>query len=272
MAGRGVLRTIGNHGLAFHCPGCGHAHAFYVHGSSYQHIWEWNGEYERPTFRPSLLMHGERWVPPVTHENYEQWQRAPWPQQKVEWVCHLFVTDGKIQFLGDCSHELRGQTIAMQREDEMDEREQAKQELHEKHEQHEPDHQPENPAVKFAEQAERAAEKHAPVVRDEADLSQVAGHFIVRDATLEHVRAMTEAGIPFEALPVVHEEDLVKPEPEAVVSPLKETAGGTILDRLRRHITAFEHALALEEHELATEAYDAARDAWDELRGHFQRR
>ncbi len=28
--------------------------------------------------------------------------------------CHSFVRDGKIQFLDDCFHELRGQTIDMQ--------------------------------------------------------------------------------------------------------------------------------------------------------------
>jgi len=26
-------------------------------------------------------------------------------------VCHSFVTDGRIQFLGDCTHTLAGQTV-----------------------------------------------------------------------------------------------------------------------------------------------------------------
>ena len=26
-------------------------------------------------------------------------------------VCHHFIRDGKIQFLGDCTHALRGQTV-----------------------------------------------------------------------------------------------------------------------------------------------------------------
>ncbi len=25
--------------------------------------------------------------------------------------CHTFITDGRIQFLGDCSHKLAGQTV-----------------------------------------------------------------------------------------------------------------------------------------------------------------
>jgi hypothetical protein len=28
-------------------------------------------------------------------------------------VCHSFVTDGKIQFLSDCTHALAGQTVAL---------------------------------------------------------------------------------------------------------------------------------------------------------------
>jgi hypothetical protein len=27
--------------------------------------------------------------------------------------CHSFVNDGSVQFLGDCEHELAGQTVAM---------------------------------------------------------------------------------------------------------------------------------------------------------------
>ena len=28
-------------------------------------------------------------------------------------VCHTFVTDGRIQYLGDCTHALAGQTVDM---------------------------------------------------------------------------------------------------------------------------------------------------------------
>ena len=28
-------------------------------------------------------------------------------------VCHSFITDGRIQFLGDCTHELKGQTVEL---------------------------------------------------------------------------------------------------------------------------------------------------------------
>ncbi len=50
--------------------------------------WTWNGDTEKPTLKPSILSN-----------------------QGPELVCHSFVNDGKIQFLGDCTHEFAGQTL-----------------------------------------------------------------------------------------------------------------------------------------------------------------
>ena len=49
--------------------------------------WTWNGDTEKPTLKPSVLTEGH------------------------DFRCHTWITDGKAQFLGDCSHELVGQTI-----------------------------------------------------------------------------------------------------------------------------------------------------------------
>lgn len=68
------------------CPGCDDAHAVPVTGPN---AWTFNGNVERPTLAPSLLCRiGDR-------------------------VCHSFVRDGRWEFLGDCTHALRGQTVAM---------------------------------------------------------------------------------------------------------------------------------------------------------------
>jgi hypothetical protein len=80
--------------LAFHCPGCGHDHAFTVGPQNDSEgvprpRWDWNGSYELPTFTPSLLCNKD----------------APTNR------CHLFVTDGRIQFQQDCWHTLKGQTV-----------------------------------------------------------------------------------------------------------------------------------------------------------------
>lgn len=61
------------------CPGCQEPHAYATSGSC---SWSFNGNLERPTFTPSLLHHGN-------------------PR------CHLNLTDGMIQFHGDCEHALK---------------------------------------------------------------------------------------------------------------------------------------------------------------------
>lgn len=68
----------------FHCPACGCGHFA-------DDRWSFNGDYNNPTFSPSILVN---YLPD-----------SPGPR------CHSFVTDGKIHFLSDCSHELAGQTI-----------------------------------------------------------------------------------------------------------------------------------------------------------------
>jgi hypothetical protein len=52
--------------------------------------WSWNGSTEAPTLRPSVLT--------TRHEG---------------WRCHSWINDGSAQFLDDCSHQLRGQTVAL---------------------------------------------------------------------------------------------------------------------------------------------------------------
>lgn len=108
------LRRLEGGRVAFECPGCGHIHAVTVADDGRHHpghAWGFNGDGDRPTFTPSILVRTPEWVPPVTGENLEEWKRNPWPQTKVETVCHSFVTDGRIQFLGDCTHALAGQTV-----------------------------------------------------------------------------------------------------------------------------------------------------------------
>ena len=75
--------------FVFHCPGCGYGHGVRVRGPD--PVWNWNGSEESPTFQPSLLVNKDD---PKTR-------------------CHSFITDGKIQFLADCHHSLRGQTVEL---------------------------------------------------------------------------------------------------------------------------------------------------------------
>lgn len=81
----------------FHCPGCGFAHSYCTARPPGEAgpVWTFNGNLESPTFTPSLLYNVNRSNP-------------------TEHLCHTYVTDGKIQFLSDCTHHLAGQTVAME--------------------------------------------------------------------------------------------------------------------------------------------------------------
>ncbi len=96
--------------VAFWCPGCETAHDVGIEAPATV-IWGFNGNGDAPTFTPSVLLQTAMWEPPVTPQNIEEWKRAPWNQVKVNKVCHSFVTDGRIQFLSDCTHKLVGQTV-----------------------------------------------------------------------------------------------------------------------------------------------------------------
>lgn len=105
-----ILRSLQGDRLAFWCPGCDCMHAVTV-GDGPHPRWGYNGNPEKPTFTPSILVRSQEWTPPVTPENQSEYGRAPWPQTLAETVCHSFVTDGRIQFLGDCTHKLAGQSV-----------------------------------------------------------------------------------------------------------------------------------------------------------------
>lgn len=74
------------YGWAIFCPACGYTHIF-------DHRWTFNGSHDSPTFTPSMLVTGGK------DDNIR---------------CHSFVTDGQIQFLGDCAHAMRGQTVPLE--------------------------------------------------------------------------------------------------------------------------------------------------------------
>ncbi len=90
------LRSVEGGRLMFWCPGCDGAHQVGV-GEGAGPRWGYNGNPEAPTFTPSVLVSydgpdaGRDEAPPV--------------------ICHSFVTDGRIQFLSDCTHALAGQTV-----------------------------------------------------------------------------------------------------------------------------------------------------------------
>jgi hypothetical protein len=78
----------------FACPGCGCCHYFAVRNDDTG--WEFNGNFESPTVSPSIRVNGGS-------DEYSKAHR-----------CHLFLKEGKILYLDDCHHELRGKTVPME--------------------------------------------------------------------------------------------------------------------------------------------------------------
>ncbi len=71
--------------------------------------WGFDGNYERPTFSPSVLVRGKR---RITDEEYAR-IRTGESVEVPDMICHSFVRNGQIEFLGDCTHALAGQTVPL---------------------------------------------------------------------------------------------------------------------------------------------------------------
>lgn len=84
------------YGYSFWCPGCKRPHVYQVPR------WDFNGDLDRPTFSPSLLVFTPEWTDPETGEKHAR-----------ETQCHLFLTDGQLSFCGNSPHELAGKTVPL---------------------------------------------------------------------------------------------------------------------------------------------------------------
>lgn len=82
--------------IGFYCPGCKVGHEV-------TSAWQFNDDFENPTFSPSILV---TWpANPNAIEKFKEW--------RTERRCHSFIKEGKIQFLDDCTHPLKGQTVEL---------------------------------------------------------------------------------------------------------------------------------------------------------------
>lgn len=74
-------------GVGFWCPGCDEVHVIKTSAGG----WTFDGNAERPTFSPSILVTGGG----------------------GDRRCHSFVRAGSIEFLSDCTHALAGKTVPL---------------------------------------------------------------------------------------------------------------------------------------------------------------
>lgn len=77
----------------FECPGCKHDHFINVNPKVMNLVWDFDFNFKNPTVSPSILNKG----------NYKDTQT----------ICHLFIKNGRIEYLNDCTHHLSGRTIDM---------------------------------------------------------------------------------------------------------------------------------------------------------------
>src|SRR4051794_31108739 len=80
------------------CPGCRCTHRVHVRDDGKGPSWTFDGNLDRPTFSPSILV-------------------REYVGEDVSSVCHSFVRVGRIVFLSDCTHHLAGQTVDMPEQD-----------------------------------------------------------------------------------------------------------------------------------------------------------
>lgn len=104
-----VVRSYG-----FHCPGCSYTHQIRIapHPAFPSPTWDWNGSVEAPTFTPSVLVTSAQYPAngsKADQDEYDSFRSAgAMLSSRFRTVCHSFVAEGVIDFLGDCTHALRG--------------------------------------------------------------------------------------------------------------------------------------------------------------------
>jgi hypothetical protein len=96
------IRKTNDNRFVFFCPGCQCGHWFKTEGPG--PVWTFNEDMEKPTIRASILVKGH------LQSHREEGETI----KDVHGICHSIITDGNIQFLPDCTHELSGKTVPLE--------------------------------------------------------------------------------------------------------------------------------------------------------------
>lgn len=100
----------------FWCPGCDEGHTIQFGGAE---AWTWNGDAARPTFSPSVLALPRQTLNEAGRALLKRARKTDTTPELTDehrtWTprCHSFVRAGRIEYLGDCGHDLAGQTVDM---------------------------------------------------------------------------------------------------------------------------------------------------------------
>lgn len=122
----------GNKGYYFYCPACEGIHKVYTHQAPFKKdktgkliegrevpIWTFNGNFERPTFRPSVKVTFEHLSEAGQirqHEFHKKHNRYPTnvelPFDTID-ICHLILTDGILNYCNDCTHAFKNKKVEL---------------------------------------------------------------------------------------------------------------------------------------------------------------
>lgn len=100
---RKATGPLGHVTLHHWCPACGEVHGYRIAGPDGP-IWTFNGDYDKPTFSPSMRIFV------LEHEDDHGRALAPAVQRTL---CHYFLTDGELRYCGDSPHAFAGQNVAL---------------------------------------------------------------------------------------------------------------------------------------------------------------
>jgi hypothetical protein len=98
--------------FVINCPGCEQEHQIAV-GAPFTNgaKWLFNGDMNKPTFSPSLHVKTGKYANPSIVEGKSEKELEY--IEEFSSICHSFIREGMIEFLGDCTHKLAGQTVEL---------------------------------------------------------------------------------------------------------------------------------------------------------------
>lgn len=92
----------------FNCP-AGHIHYINTLIPNHKNAqWDFNGDVNKPTFTPSISEKCGQYVAECDEEHREYYKK-----ENLGYICHFIITNGMIQFCGDCTHDLKNTTVEL---------------------------------------------------------------------------------------------------------------------------------------------------------------
>lgn len=89
-------------GISHWCPACGEVHNFSLKPTENGSCWRWNGNIVAPSFMPSMSITRMK---PMDGKPQNAWPLVS--------RCHYWLKNGKLEFLADCTHRMKGVTMSL---------------------------------------------------------------------------------------------------------------------------------------------------------------